>query len=153
MSKKIGMIADGINIDHIPQGNAWDIVKLLKLNRQYPVGIGLNLESQRMGIKDLLKIENYRLSTEQLNTVSIFALGATYNEIENYVVVRKTRLNLPESIVGILLCPNHRCISHQYRSLFKFYISYDRVIAHCHYCEHHYDFAESIAKRNLKLCS
>ena len=60
MDKKIGAIANGVNIDHIPQGNAWHILRLLKLERKYPVGIGLNLISKRMGLKDLVKVENYR---------------------------------------------------------------------------------------------
>jgi len=139
MDKKIGAIANGVNIDHIPQGNAWHILRLLKLERKYPVGIGLNLISKRMGLKDLVKVENYRLSAEQIQAVSIFAYGATYSEIENYQVVRKFQLTLPETIANIIICPNHRCISHQHRSLFKLSANNDNLVATCHYCEHNYD--------------
>lgn len=148
MEKKIGAIANGVNIDHIPQGNAWYIIKLLKLQRKYPVGIGLNLPSQRLGVKDLVKIENYRLTDEQIKAVSIFAAGATYSEIENYQVVRKFQLTIPESIDNLIICPNHRCISHQHRSRFNFKIVRDKIVAHCHYCEHNYDL-EGIEEFNI----
>lgn len=142
MTKKIGAIANGVNLDHIPQGNAWYIIKLLKLERKFPVGIGLNLPSQRMGFKDLVKIENYRLTPEQLHKVSVFAYGATYSEIENYEVVQKIQLTLPESIQEIIVCPNHRCVSHQYKSLFKLRSNGDNLSAQCHYCEHNYDLTK-----------
>lgn len=149
MEKKIGAIANGVNIDHISQGNAWYIIKLLKLQRRYPVGIGLNLPSKRLGVKDLVKIENYRLTEEQIKTVSLFATGATYSEIENYEIVRKFQLTTPDVLEGIVVCPNHRCISHQYRSKFTFSQSNDKkTIASCHYCEHNYDL-ESLTDFNI----
>lgn len=148
MEKKIGAIANGVNIDHIPQGNAWYIIKLLKLQRKYPVGIGLNLPSKRLGVKDLVKIENYRLTEEQLKLVSVFAAGATYSEIENYQVVRKFQLTIPESIDNLIICPNHRCISHQHRSRFAFKIVRDKIVVNCHYCEHNYEL-EKIEEFNI----
>lgn len=141
-NKKIGAIENGINLDHIPQGNAWYIIKLLKLERKYPVGIGLNLLSKRMGVKDLVKVENYFLTDKQLKAVSVFAPGATYSEIRNFEVVRKIQLTLPESIDELIICPNHRCISHQYRSLFRLSYSNENAIAQCHYCEHHFNLSD-----------
>ena len=139
MDKKIGAIANGINIDHIPQGNAWYILKLLKLDRKYPVGIGLNLVSKRLGFKDLVKVENYRLTAAELSLVSLFAYGASYSEIENYVIVRKVQLTLPEMIAGVIICPNHRCISHQQRSKFHLSSLANNLLAECHYCTHKYE--------------
>lgn len=141
MNKKIGAIENGINIDHIPQGNAWYIIKLLRLERKYPVGVGLNLISKRLGFKDLVKIENYKLTPQQLKAVSLFAPGATYSEISNFEVVNKFQLTLPESIDGLAICPNHRCISHQYRSSFKFNQNGEKLIATCHYCEHNFELS------------
>ncbi|MEN9947019.1 MAG: hypothetical protein RLZZ293_1405 [Pseudomonadota bacterium] len=138
MSKKIGAIANGVNLDHIRQGNAWYIIKLLKLERNYPVGIGLNLPSQRLGYKDLVKIENFYCSEDQLERISLFAYGATYSEIKNFEIVRKIHLTLPK-VTDLIICPNHRCISHQYSSKFHLHINGDIIIARCHYCEHNYD--------------
>lgn len=148
MEKKIGALANGVNIDHIPQGNAWHIIKLLKLQRKYPVGIGLNLTSKRLGVKDLVKIENYVLTDEQLNAVSIFAPGATYSEIKDYQIVKKVQLAVPTEISDLVICPNHRCVSHQYRSKFSFNSERDKIVATCHYCEHNYDLS-SLTEFNL----
>ncbi len=142
MEKKIGMIANGVNIDHIPQGNALNILRYLRLERKYPVGIGLNLPSKRMVIKDLIKIENYTLTEEQIKAISVLAPRATFSEIINYEVVKKFQLTTPEMIESLVICPNHRCVSHQYRSKFKFINVTDKIIAHCSYCDHNYDLAE-----------
>lgn len=141
-SKTIGMIKDGINLDHIPQGNAWYIIKLLKLdNSRYPVGIGLNLTSKKMGHKDLLKIENHKLSKRELELISIFAVGSTYSEIEDYKIVKKEILQLPLQIDDLVICPNHRCISHQYKSLFYLQQKND-LLVECHYCTKKYKLSE-----------
>jgi aspartate carbamoyltransferase regulatory subunit len=140
MSKTIGMIQKGINLDHISQGNAWYIIKLLKLDSsKYPVGIGLNLTSTKMGRKDLLKIENYKLSLRELKLISIFAVGATYSEIDNFNVIKKETLKLPKKIDELIICPNHRCISHQHKSLFYLSCRENSFIAECHYCTKSYD--------------
>ena len=142
MDKKIGAIANGINIDHITQGNALHILRYLHLERKYPVGIGLNLPSQRLVIKDLIKIENYTLNAEQIKAISVLAPKATYSEIVNYEVVKKFQLSTPEEIENLVICPNHRCVSHQYRSKFRFIDMPDKTIAHCGYCDHNYDLKE-----------
>lgn len=140
MIKKIGMIENGINLDHMPQGSAWYIIRLLKLDSsKYPVGIGLNLVSQKLGRKDLVKIENYKLSSRELELVSVFAPGATYSEIENFKVVKKQQLELPNKIAELIVCPNHRCISHQHKSLFLLYGNTINLIAECYYCSQKYD--------------
>ena len=143
MGKKIGIIENGINLDHMPQGSAWYIIKLLKLDSsKYPVGIGLNLSSQKLGRKDLVKIENYKLTSRELELVSVFARGATYSQIEKFEVIEKKQLELPRQITDLIICPNHRCISHQYKSLFKLHENGDNLIAECHYCTHNYDLTK-----------
>lgn len=140
MTKKIGVIQQGINLDHIPQGNAWYIIKLLKLDSsKYPVGIGLNLMSTKLGRKDLLKIENYKLSVRELEQISIFAFNATYSEIDDFKVIKKEKLALPDKISELIICPNHRCISHQYKSLFYLAQKKGELIAECHYCTKNYN--------------
>lgn len=142
MEKKIGIIQNGINLDHIPQGNAWYIIKLLKLDSsKYPVGIGLNLMSTKLGRKDLIKIENYKLSKRELELISIFAFAATYSEIDEFKVTRKETLKLPDRIDELIICPNHRCISHQYKSLFHLQQKNTELVAECHYCTKSYNLS------------
>ena len=140
MDKKIGIIESGINLDHMPQGSAWYIIRLLKLDSsKHPAGIGLNLISQKLGRKDLIKIENYKFSPRELELVSVFAPGATYSEIENFKVVRKLQLELPNKIAELIICPNHRCVSHQHKSLFILSANGNNPIAECHYCSQKYE--------------
>lgn len=142
MEKKIGIIQNGINLDHIPQGNAWYIIKLLKLDSsKYPVGIGLNLMSTKLGRKDLIKIENYKLSKRELELISIFAFDATYSEIDEFKVTKKETLKLPDKIDELIICPNHRCISHQHKSLFHLQQKNTKFIAECHYCTKSYNLS------------
>ena len=58
MEAHIGYIKNGVNLDHIPQGNAWYVIRILGLEKcDNQVGIGLNLPSKKLGRKDLIKIE------------------------------------------------------------------------------------------------
>lgn len=142
-TKTIGMIPKGINLDHIPQGNAWYIIKLLKLDSsKYPVGIGLNLTSEKLGRKDLLKIENYKLTQKEMKLISVFAVDATYSEIDDYKIIKKEQLKVPKKVDDLIICPNHRCISHQYKSLFYIHKKEDKLIVECHYCTKNYKLEE-----------
>lgn len=137
MKKHIADLKDGINIDHIPHGNALLIIQVLHLfNSEEQVGVGLNLPSNRMGRKDLLKIADFSLTENEIRTVSLFAPGATLSIIKDYIVVSKTTLDLPQDICDLIICPNARCVSKQYKS--KFTTSRDKknqVKVKCHYCE------------------
>jgi aspartate carbamoyltransferase regulatory subunit len=88
-----------------------------------------------LGHKDLVKVENFRLTDKQLQLVGLFAAGATYSIIENYQVVGKQIVTLPQMVEQVIICPNLRCISHQYRSLFQVAASGGKVSVSCHYCE------------------
>ena len=143
MQTRIGRIENGINLDHLPVGSAWYIIKLLKLEKiKHPVGIGLNLNSTKLGRKDLIKIEEYILSPRELELISIFAMGATYSEIKNYAVVNKFQINCPDQVADLIICPNHRCVSHQYKSLFHLHNKPNGLNAKCHYCENSYELSK-----------
>ncbi len=42
----------------------------------------------------------------------MYAPEATVNRIEDYQVVEKLELTLPQYIDNVLICPNSNCISH-----------------------------------------
>lgn len=137
MKKHIADLENGINIDHIPQGNALLIIQILRLfNSEKQVGVGLNLPSNRLGRKDLIKIADYTLNEAQLEAISLFAAGATLSVIKDYHVISKATLTLPHTVNDLINCPNMRCVSRQYKS--KFITTTDRkaqVKVKCHYCE------------------
>lgn len=135
--KHIGYIENGINIDHIPQGNAWYVVKILNIfNSGSQTGVGLNLPSKSLGHKDLIKVENRILSKNEISAISLFCVGATLSVIKDYKVVNKTTLTIPHEVDDIILCPNVRCVSKEYTSKFKTSKnSKKQICVQCHYCE------------------
>ncbi|MBY0379396.1 MAG: aspartate carbamoyltransferase regulatory subunit [Burkholderiales bacterium] len=135
--KYIGYLTSGINLDHIPSGNAWYIIKILNLqNKENQIGVGLNLPSKKLGVKDLIKIENRVLSKDEIDAISLFCVGSTLSVIKDFQVVVKKTIDLPAMINNIIVCPNKRCVSHQHVS--KFISSKNRqgkINLACHYCE------------------
>src|SRR3990167_9426318 len=109
----VSAIQNGTVIDHIPAGQALKIMHLLRLLKEkYRVTVGFNLSSQRLKLKDLIKIENHALTNKQANEITVFAPEATINIIKNFDVVEKIITRLPENIAGIFSCPNPLCITH-----------------------------------------
>ena len=134
----VSAIREGTVIDHIAAGNGLQIVRLLKLDANgRMVSIGLNLKSQSMGLKDLIKLETIFLSQSQAGQIAIFAPQATVNVIENYKVVKKFRVEMPEAIPALLACPNIRCISNaeSVQTLFSVEASPNQVLLRCRFCE------------------
>ncbi|MEK6215508.1 MAG: aspartate carbamoyltransferase regulatory subunit, partial [Vibrio fluvialis] len=84
-----------------------------------------------------IKIENIYLSKEQANQLALYAPNATVNQIEEYQVVNKLTLTLPERIDGVFACPNSNCISHgePVSSRFRVILKQENVQLKCHYCE------------------
>lgn len=134
----VSAIKSGSVIDHIAAGSALKIISLLKLaDNEKRVTVGLNLKSQSMGLKDLIKIENFFLSPTHAAQIAIFAPHATINVIENYKVAKKFQVQMPEAAVGILLCPNPRCItqSESIQTLFTVEENNSSILLRCRYCE------------------
>ncbi len=140
-SLKVEALKNGTAIDHIPAGQARRILKLFRLSESGErVYIGFNLPSQQFGKKDLIKVENIQLSPEQANQLALFAPHATVNVIENFQVIAKHRLGLPESISGALTCPNSNCITHvePIETTFRVLEVKGEVRLKCRYCEKAY---------------
>lgn len=136
----------GTVIDHIPAHKGFTILALFHLTEtDKPITIGLNLPSAQLQSKDIIKIEDTRLNTEQINQLALYAPLATVNLIENYHVVQKIKPQLPEQIRGILVCPNSHCISRTESVQSYFYIRSRAldVLLRCHYCE------KEFAKQNV----
>jgi len=135
---QVEAICNGSVIDHIPANLGIKILSLFKLNEtNQRVTIGLNLPSSALKHKDLIKIENIYLTKEQANQLALYAPDATVNQIEDYKVVNKLTLTLPEHIEGVFACPNSNCISHgePVESQFNVFLKEKNVQLKCHYCE------------------
>ncbi|MBD1228675.1 MULTISPECIES: aspartate carbamoyltransferase regulatory subunit [Xenorhabdus] len=139
---QVEAIKCGTVIDHIPAHVGFKLLSLFKLTEtDQRITIGLNLPSNHLGKKDLIKIENTFLTAQQANQLAMYAPNATINNIENYVVVKKMQINLPDRIDSILVCPNSNCISHNEPVNSSFYVmsEKDDVVLRCKYCEKEFD--------------
>ncbi|MGO1246530.1 MAG: aspartate carbamoyltransferase regulatory subunit [Oceanisphaera sp.] len=142
---QVEAIHSGTVIDHIPAGQGIKILQLFRLvQTKEKITVGLNLPSQAQGAKDIIKVENTRLSADQANQLALFAPNATVNIIEDFEVVEKLQLELPEQVEDVFSCPNSNCISHNepVNSKFKVRAVKDQVRFRCNYCEKsfHQDF-------------
>ncbi|HEX55041.1 MAG TPA: aspartate carbamoyltransferase regulatory subunit [Candidatus Altiarchaeales archaeon] len=137
---KIKTIKDGIVIDHISHGRAPDVLQILGIDNQFKdsVTIAMNVPSKILGKKDIVKVENRDIDSNEINKIAIIAPNATINKIRNYRVVEKKKVTLPRSIVGILRCPNPSCITNKEREPVRsvFIVKQkDPLVLACKYCE------------------
>lgn len=135
---KVEAIRSGTVIDHIPAGFGVKVLRLFKMvESKQRITIGLNLPSSELGLKDLIKIENVYITGEQANQLALYAPKATVNQIEDYEVIKKMNLSLPEKIEAIFACPNSNCISRNepVESSFTVIAKKDDIQLKCKYCE------------------
>ncbi|HAS6068251.1 TPA: aspartate carbamoyltransferase regulatory subunit [Vibrio vulnificus] len=135
---QVEAIKNGTVIDHIPAQVGIKVLKLFDMhNSSQRVTIGLNLPSSALGNKDLLKIENVFINEEQASKLALYAPHATVNQIEDYLVVKKLALELPEFVSDVFECPNTNCITHNepVASNFRVFEKKGDVRLKCKYCE------------------
>ncbi len=135
---QVEAIKNGTVIDHIPAQFGIKVLKLFDMhNSEKRVTIGLNLPSSALGHKDLLKIENEFINEQQANKLALYAPHATVNQIEDYEVVKKLALELPEQVNNVFECPNTNCITHgePVESSFRVIEKKNDIRLKCKYCE------------------
>ncbi len=140
-------IKNGTVIDHISPGNALKVLHVLRIPKTSSsvVSVAMNVKS-KLGKKDIVKVENRELDTNEVDKIALIAPKATINIIRNYEVVEKHKVHLPDEIIGIVKCSNPTCVSNarepvQSRFLL---VQKDPPRIRCYYCERD---AEEIAER------
>jgi aspartate carbamoyltransferase regulatory subunit len=134
--RKIGVISDGVVIDHIDAGKAIGIYKALNLSKvDALIVIAKNLKSKKQGKKDLIKIENKELTEDELNKIAIISEHATINIIKNNIVTKKWIVKMPEMIERIIICNNPNCITNVEPIQTKFKVIDNNTRFKCNYCE------------------
>lgn len=142
MAKKtlrVSKIKDGTVIDHITRGHALNVIRILGINGRSGgvITIAMNVPSQKLGVKDIVKIEGRELKPEEVDKIALIAPHATINIIRNYKVIEKQRVKLPQIIHGILKCNNPACISNNENEPVRsiFYVESEEPLKlRCHYC-------------------
>ena len=132
----IDSIKNGIVIDHIPAGKAMQIYKLLGLDKvQFPVAMIMNVTSNKMGKKDIIKIDS--LFDVNMDILGYVAPGVTVNIIKDEKLADKKSPALPTELRDVIICKNPRCITtteQELPNIFKLTDSKEHVYR-CIYCE------------------
>jgi len=106
----IDSIRNGIVLDHIQAGRAMQIYTALQLEAlDCTVAIIKNVRSQKMGRKDLIKIDE--MIDLDLDALGFIDQNITINVIRDGHLVEKRELKLPKVLVNVLRCKNPRCIT------------------------------------------
>ncbi len=134
---KVYAIENGTVIDHIPTPMALKVVEILGIGGGGIFTLGVGFQSKRLpGGKDILKIENRVLSPGETDIISLIAPQATINIIREGKVSEKRRISLPESITGVMLCPNPNCATNMLGAQRRFRLENRELVTYrCHYCE------------------
>ena len=111
--RRVTAIRNGTVVDHIPSGYAMQVIRILRINteRATPVSLVMNVPSDKLGRKDVLKIEDRELDQEDLDRLALIAPAASIAIIRNHAVAEKMRVELGDDLVNIAKCSFSNCIT------------------------------------------
>ena len=133
----VGKIEEGFVLDHIKAGKSLDIYDHLQLDKlDCTVAIIKNARSEKMGKKDILKVE-CDIDMLDLDVLGYIDHNITVNVIKNGEIVEKKDLVLPRQIKNVIKCHNPRCITSIEQELPHIFFLSDpeKEIYRCKYCE------------------
>ncbi len=132
----IDSIKNGVVIDHIKAGKSMEVYNYLELDKlDCTVAIIKNVQSKKMGRKDIIKIDSEM--EVDLDVLGYIDSDITVNIIKNEVLCEKKKLTLPNQIKDVVKCKNPRCITTVEQDLphiFKLTDAETRTYR-CIYCE------------------
>jgi len=135
---RVSKIRNGTVIDHITGGHALEVIKILGITgkEKRTMSIAINVPSNRMKTKDIIKIEGRALDPHEINQIALIAPRATINNIKNFEVVEKLEVVLPKMIENIIKCSNPCCVTNSDEPIQrKFYVETEEPLTmKCHYC-------------------
>ncbi|MFW6138251.1 MAG: aspartate carbamoyltransferase regulatory subunit [Spirochaetota bacterium] len=133
---RVRVIKNGTVIDHIPNNKALKVIDILDLQDQGILTIGVSYSSQKMGKKDIIKVENKYLEKEETDKLSLIAPNATINIIKDGEIVEKRKIEQPQEYVNVVKCLNPNCITAKTPAISRFKIvKTSPIVLRCHYCE------------------
>ncbi len=133
----VGKIEEGFVLDHIKAGMSLSIYHHLQLDKlDCTVAIIKNARSNKMGRKDILKVE-CDIDMLNLDILGFIDHTITVNVIKDGKIVDKKRLSLPKEIKNVIKCKNPRCITSIEQELPHIFVLTDaeKEIYRCKYCE------------------
>lgn len=137
----VGRIVEGFVLDHIQAGKSMEIYKYLHLDKlDCCVAIIKNAKSNKMGKKDIMKIE-CPIDFIDLDILGFVDHNITVNIIKDAEIIDKKTLQLPKEITNVIRCKNPRCITSIEQGLDHVFILTDpeKEVYRCKYCEQKYE--------------
>jgi aspartate carbamoyltransferase regulatory subunit len=139
-TRTISQIERGTVIDHLDPKVVFTVVRILGIDRDVPtqdtVTVGVNLQSNVLGKKGIIKIANRFLTSEDVNKLSVVSPNATVNIIDDYEVKQKFKVVFPEVVEKILRCPNRNCVTNVEGTPTRFkLVNQEPLLLFCTYCE------------------
>jgi aspartate carbamoyltransferase regulatory subunit len=135
----VDSLKKGIVIDHIKAGKSMEIYNYLNLDKaDYTVALIKNVPSKKMKKKDIRKIENN--IDLNLNILGYIDPNITINVIENDKIIKKLKLDPPETVKNVMKCKNPRCITSsesEIEDIFQL-IDKEKAVYKCIYCDQIY---------------
>ncbi len=134
---KVSAIKDGTVIDRIPSENLFKVISILRLNKtSHQVTFGSNLESKHLGKKAIIKVAGIFFKDDEINKIALVAPDAKLNIIQDYQVVEKKVVSLPDKVTAIAKCMNPKCITNNEVMTTRFEIVGKKPLElKCEYCE------------------
>ncbi|MDR2952013.1 MAG: aspartate carbamoyltransferase regulatory subunit [Treponema sp.] len=106
----IEKIQNGIVIDHIKAGQGIRIFNWLGLDKApYTVAFVVNATSNKMGKKDLIKIDE--TISINFDLLGLIDPNITVKIIKDEKIKERIKLKLPEKVENVIICKNPRCIT------------------------------------------
>ena len=133
---RVSKIRNGTVLDHLPGGSSLHVLAMLGIDGSEGTGVSvaMNVPSERLGTKDVVKVEERELSQAEVDVLSLIAPRASVNIVREYEVREKKRVERPDSVAGVLACPNSSCITNAREPVeTRFDVLDDGV--RCGYCE------------------
>ena len=133
----ISGIHEGFVLDHIQAGMSMRIYHDIKLDElDCPVAIIKNAKSNKMGKKDIIKVE-CPIDALDLDILGFIDHRITVNVIQDDKIVDKKELQLPKEIHNVISCKNPRCITSIEQELEQIFVLTDaeHEVYRCKYCE------------------
>lgn len=133
----VGKIEEGFVLDHIKAGKSMDIYEHLQLDKlDCTVAIIKNARSNKMGKKDILKVE-CDINLLDLDVLAFIDHNITVNVIKDGEIEYKKELVLPKMIKNVIRCKNPRCITSIEQELDHVFrlVDPDTRTYRCIYCE------------------
>ena len=145
--RRVTAIKNGTVIDHIPAGEALSVLKMLGIEgyMSNPVSLVMNVPSKKMGLKDIIKVEDRELTQSELDRLALVAPDAHVAIIRAYSVAEKLTINLGEEVVNVVRCTFSNCITTNLREPQPHrlrVVKRDPLQLRCHYCGRPQDLDE-----------